>query len=149
MSPTLRFGLGAERPGVMRTCIAIAATAALVGCVRKPIPALNSTAHNAANGYGVIAALRPSQPTMATGTVRRFSGDDARNSILIALGTAPSGLATPIDVGGQSEFIIRADHDHTVSVVQANPENLRTGERVLLIRGSRTRIARAGAVAAE
>ena len=54
------------------------------------------------------------------------------------------GIRDPLEKdGGSVEFIIREDSGQTISVVQSNEENFRPGERVVLTRGSRTRLGRA------
>lgn len=40
------------------------------------------------------------------------------------------------------EFTVREENGMTIAVVQANDENLRTGEAVVILRGSQVRIAR-------
>ena len=41
-----------------------------------------------------------------------------------------------------TEFTVREENGMTIAVVQANDENLRTGEAVVILRGSQVRIAR-------
>jgi hypothetical protein len=68
-------------------------------------------------------------------------GGDIRGAVLAALG-GPQAHATG---AGRVEFIIQLDQvPQAISVVQGNPDNLRPGDRVLLTRGERPNIARAG-----
>ena len=58
-------------------------------------------------------------------------------------GLAGSAAEKSLSGGNAVEFIIREDNGQTISVVQTNEENFQSGERVILSRGARTRIARA------
>jgi len=69
------------------------------------------------------------------------AGGDARGAVLAALG-GPKAQAAAAE---RVEFIVQLDHiPQAISVVQGNPDNLRPGDRVLLTRGDRPSIARAG-----
>lgn len=68
-------------------------------------------------------------------SVRPMTASDA---ILLALN---EGAARGAHSGGAMEFIIRQDSGRTISVVQANADGFRPGERVALTGGARTRIA--------
>ena len=82
-------------------------------------------------GRVVSMRLLPVQP----------AGGDARGAVLAALG-GPKAQAAAAE---RVEFIVQLDHiPQAISVVQGNPDNLRPGDRVLLTRGDRPSIARAG-----
>jgi outer membrane lipoprotein SlyB len=84
------------------------------------------------------------------GVAGSFIGGDPRTNVLGAIGGAIVGglagnaIEKSANTGNAVEFIIREDNGQTISVVQTNEENFRPGERVVLTRGARTRIARAG-----
>lgn len=84
------------------------------------------------------------------GVAGSFIGGDPRTNILGAVGGAIIGgiagnaVEKGVSQGNAVEFVIREDSGQTVAVVQTNEENFRVGERVVLTRGARTRIARAG-----
>lgn len=110
--------------------------------------------------YGVIVSMRPvtvrgDQSGVGTlggaaagGVAGSFIGGDPRMNILGAIGGAIIGGLTGSAVEGSArtgnavEFIIREDTGQTISVVQTNEEGFLSGERVVLTRGARTRIAR-------
>ena len=75
-------------------------------------------------GYGTIVAMRP------------VTVQGQELLLRIVAGTAGPAVDTAV------EFIIREADGQIISVVQSNQENFRPGERVLLTRGNRTRIAR-------
>lgn len=83
------------------------------------------------------------------GVAGSFIGGDPRTNALGAIGGAIIGgiAGTAVEKsasqGTAVEFIIREDSWQTIAVVQTNEENFRVGERVMLTRGARTRIARA------
>jgi outer membrane lipoprotein SlyB len=96
---------------------------------------------------GVILSMRP-VTVPGEQTVGYVGSNDVRADILRAIGGATvtgmagtaAGQATT--TGTAMEFIIREDSGQIISVVQTNGENFRPGERLLLTRGARTRIAR-------
>jgi outer membrane lipoprotein SlyB len=110
--------------------------------------------------YGVIVSMRPvtiqgGQSGVGTlggaaagGVAGSFIGGDPRSNILGAIGGAVLGGLAGSAVEGSTrtanavEFIIREDSGQTISVVQTNEERFQPGERVVLTRGARTRIAR-------
>ena len=111
--------------------------------------------------FGTIVSTRPvvvqSQGTgvgalggaAAGGVAGSFIGNnDVRGNILGAIGGAVIGGLVGNAVEGQVgqgqavEFIIREDTGQTISVVQTNEENFQPGERVVITRGARTRLAR-------
>lgn len=72
-------------------------------------------------------------------------GRDVRGTILGAVSGAVVGGVGGYAAEGAVEFIIQEDNAPApISVVQSNEGGFRPGERVVLTRGSRTRIARAG-----
>jgi hypothetical protein len=69
------------------------------------------------------------------------TGGDIRGAVLAALG----GPKTQTAAAERVEFIVQLDRvPQAISVVQDNPDNLSPGDRVLLTRGDRPSIARAG-----
>jgi hypothetical protein len=134
--------VGCVRAGCVRTSIVILGAAALAACAHTKTPAPASRSPDAAVTPGIIAAVR-------VAAAMPLGKQDARSRILLALGGRTGGAATQAENDVACEFIVRAADGHTVSIVQPNPENLRPGERVLVIHGVRTRIVRGGAVAAE
>jgi outer membrane lipoprotein SlyB len=110
--------------------------------------------------YGVIVSMRPVTiqggesgvgtfgGAAAGGIAGSFIGGDPRMNILGAIGGAILGGLAGSAVEGSArvanavEFIIREDNGQTISVVQTNEEGFQAGERVVLTRGARTRIAR-------
>lgn len=144
--------------------MALSLMAAVAGCA----PQNTNTTYTSADigrtaqiSYGVIVSMRQVQvQNRETGvgtlggaavgaTAGSFIGGDTRSNILGAIGGAIVGglaghaIEQGASTGTAVEFIIREDNGQTISVVQTNEENLRPGERVVLTRGARTRIARA------
>ena len=78
-----------------------------------------------------------------------IGGRDPRANILGAVagaivgGVAGSAAEGSLSQGTAVEFVIREDNGRTITVVQTNEDNFQPGERVVLSRGARTRIARA------
>ena len=95
------------------------------------------------SGVGTLAGAA------AGGVAGSFIGGGARTNLIGAIGGALIGgiAGTAIEgsasQGQAAEFIIREDSGQTISVVQTNEENFRPGDRIVLTRGARTRIARA------
>lgn len=97
----------------------------------------------AGGGVGTVAGA------VAGGIAGSFIGGGGRSNALGAIGGAVLGgvagnaIESSASQGQAVEFIIREDSGQTISVVQTNEENFRPGERVVLTRGSRTRLGRA------
>jgi outer membrane lipoprotein SlyB len=94
---------------------------------------------------GTIVAMRPLAAQARNAGGASFLGASAvRTTILGAIGGGVAGgaAASQIDDGRAVEFIIRQDDGETVSIVQANEDNFRLGERVAIARGARARLAR-------
>jgi outer membrane lipoprotein SlyB len=77
-----------------------------------------------------------------------FIGGDRRTNILGAIGGAVVGglvgnvVEKSTSTGQAMEFIIQEDNAaQPISVVQTNEENFRPGQRIVLTRGDRTRLA--------
>ena len=147
----------------MRTALpaALLAALALAGCAS---PATNTTLSPAAIGqvanvtYGTVLAERQVAIQGHTndlgaiagaavgGAAGSFVGGDVRSNILAAIGGAAlGGLAgnmaqNELSGGTATEFIIREDDGQTISVIQSNELHLRTGQRVMIIRGAETRL---------
>ncbi len=112
--------------------------------------------------YGQIVSMRPvtvqAQNTgvgtlggaALGGVAGSFIGGGGRANALGAIGGAIIGgiagtaVESSAGQGNAVEFVIREDSGQTIAVVQTNEENFRIGERVMLTRGARTRIARTG-----
>lgn len=150
---------------------ALAAIALLGGGLVACAPAnTNSTFSSAAVGRtasvsrGTILSMREVQiarddapglgalgGAAAGGVAGSFIGGDTRSNILGALGGAVVGglagnaIQNQVTRGTATEFIIQEDGGGTIAVVQSNEDRFVPGERVLIIRGDRTRLAR-GAV---
>ncbi|WP_194163327.1 outer membrane lipoprotein [Teichococcus oryzae] len=111
--------------------------------------------------YGTIVGLRPvhvqgggsgvgtAAGAIAGGVGGSFIGGDWRSNALAGLGGAIlGGLAGNAIGGGVSggnavEYFIREDNGGDISVVQTGEEGLQAGDRVVIVRGDRTRISRA------
>eukprot|EP01037_Dinobryon_pediforme_P006688 gene6688-6758_t len=155
------------RSAASSAAILLAVTFGLAACA----PTNTNTTYSDADigrtaqlSYGVIISMRPvvvqSQNTgvgalggaAIGGTAGSFIGrNDVRGNILGAVGGAVVGglvgyaAEGALSKGQAVEFIIQEDNAAApISVVQTNEDNFRPGERVVLSRGSRTRIARAG-----
>jgi outer membrane lipoprotein SlyB len=145
--------------------LALMTLAGLAACA----PANTNTTYSSADlgrtasvSYGVIVSMRnvavQGQSSgvgtlggaAAGGVAGSFIGGGVRSNIIGAIGGAIiGGLAgTAIEGAASSgnavEFIIQEDNGQTIAVIQTNEEAFRPGERVVLTRGARTRIARAG-----
>ncbi len=152
---------------LFRSIAACAAILALAACA----PTNTNTTYTSADigrtaqlSYGQIVSMRAvvvQNPNTGVGTLGgaavggvagSFIGrNDVRGNILGAVGGAIVGglvgtVAENAASRGQAvEFIIQEDNAPApISVVQTNEENFVPGERILLTRGSRTRIARVG-----
>jgi outer membrane lipoprotein SlyB len=85
------------------------------------------------------------------GIAGSFIGGSGRANALGAIGGAIIGgiagtaIESSATQGNAVEFIIREDSGQTIAVVQTNEEGFQIGERIMLTRGARTRIARVGA----
>jgi outer membrane lipoprotein SlyB len=161
-----------SRGGPRMPILALMAVASLVvtglaGCA----PANTNTTYSGADigrtasvSYGVIVSMRNVAVqgqsgggfgtlggAAAGGVAGSFIGrNDVRGNIIGAIGgaiiggLAGSAIEGSVSSGSAVEFIIREDNGQTIAVVQTNEEAFRPGERVVLTRGARTRIARAG-----
>ena len=108
---------------VWRFGAGLAVLAGLAGCAGQP-PAPPPAVVSAQDVTGVIVAIRPLPPAPGS-------------KVLTALGTQPAA-ATP----GTSEFILRDPTGRTLSVVQANPGQLRLHDRVRLAGTGHSRLVR-------
>lgn len=138
-SQTLRSAL----PGLM-----MAITLALAACAPAATNIMSGggeSGHPAQISHGIIVSMRDV-------TLRRPSGGDVRGTILVAIGaTSPDAQVGAVadrlvSTGQVVELIIQEDNAPApISVVQTNELNFKPGERIVLTRGARARIARAGA----
>ena len=147
-----------------------AALAVLALGVSACAPANTNTTYTSADigrtaqiAYGVIVSMRAVEVqgrqsgvgtlggAAAGATAGSFIGGGSRANILGAIGGAIIGgvvgtaVEQGVSTGSAVEFIIREDNGQTISLVQTNEEQFRPGERVVLTRGARTRIARMAA----
>ncbi len=146
---------------------AAAVLAALLG-VAACAPRTTNTTYGAADigrtasvSFGTIVSMRPVAVAAdnsgigaiggaaAGGVAGSFIGNnDIRANLLGAIGGALVGGVVGNAVENQAgqgqavEFIIQEDGGPTVSVVQTNELNFVPGERVVITRGARTRLAR-------
>lgn len=151
---------------VFRPLLPAAAFAALLGVSACAPTNTNSTYSStaigrpAAIGHGTIISMRPvvvknpntglgaTTGAVAGGAIGSTIGGDWRANVLGAVGGALIGgvvgnaVENQVGTGQAVEFIIREDNGQTISVVQTNEDNFQPGERVTLIFGERTRIAR-------
>ncbi len=146
------------------TTLAAALSAGLVGCA----PTNTNTAYSGAAigraayvSQGVILSMR--EVTVSTqssgigtavgigagGVAGSAIGGGTRANILGAIGGAVIGglvgaaVDNQVNRGVATEFIIREDTGATIAVVQTNEERFGIGEYITIIRGDRTRLARA------
>ena len=68
---------------------------------------------------------------------RRHAAAEPLRAALLADGNGYDG-----GNGSQVEFIVRSDEGATLSIVQANEPGFRKGDRVVILRDDRTRLAR-------
>ena len=151
---------------VMAGLVALGLAGGLVGCA----PAYTNTAYTSSDigrtasiSYGVIVSMRDVRvqgPQSGVGTLGgaaagaaagSFIGrNDFRANVIGAIGGAILGglvggaVENSASSGYAVEVIIREDNGQTISVVQTNEDQFRPGERVVMTRGARTRIGRAG-----
>lgn len=152
-----------------RNLLAPLALAAALGVAACAPQYTNSTytgadiGRTASVSYGTIVSMRPvtvqgGPPggvgvgtlggAALGGVAGSFIGGDPRSNILGAVGGAIIGgiagtaVERGVSQGNAMEFIIREDDGQTISVVQTDEERLQPGDRVVLTRGARTRIAR-------
>lgn len=124
-------GAGCAMRSIRGGVAALLIATGLAACARQearqtPPPPASTSA------LATIVSIRPAGP------------GSARGAILGALGGQPAGPAPASVSVSVSEFILRDSAGRTVSVVQANQDGLRQGERVLLVSGLRTRLLRVG-----
>jgi outer membrane lipoprotein SlyB len=121
------------RPTLRRsiTVLLLAACCGCAGTAPETPAAASAQPPDGAVTHGVIVSVR---------AVTAGTGQDLRR----LLGAA--GAATdPIQHGNRVEIIVRDEHGQAISLVQTNDLDFRPGERILLIPGARSRIARPGA----
>jgi len=125
--------------------------------------AANEIGSTAQVSYGVIVSMRPvtvePQNTGLGGLAGAAAGatagsyighNDTRANILGAIAggligaVAGNAIESSVSTGDAYEFIIREDDGNTLSVVQTDELHFKPGDRVVLTRGARTRIAPAG-----
>lgn len=120
-------------------------------------PASTNSTHGSADlgrtaplSHGTIVSMRGAKVQNQNAGVgalggAALGGRDVRGTIVGAVSGAVAGGVGGYAAEGAVEFIIQEDNAPApISVVQTNEGSLRPGERVVLTRGARTRIARAG-----
>jgi hypothetical protein len=102
----------------------------LFGCAPDQPPQAVATPPAPASGSAIILSMR---------TVNRGAVPPSMRPVLLIdnVGTDDAG-------GSLAEFIVRTDDGATLSIVQTNEPGFHTGDRVVIVRGTRTRLARPG-----
>lgn len=101
------------------------------------------TIRGSGGGVGTVAGA------VAGGVAGSFIGGDPRSNVLGGLGGALLGglagnaIGSGASSGQAVEFTVREDTGGDFQVVQTNEEGLQAGDRVVISRGDRTRLARA------
>jgi outer membrane lipoprotein SlyB len=101
------------------------------------------TVRGGGGGLGTVAGA------VAGGVAGSFVGGDPRSNVLGGLGGALLGglagnaLGSGASSGQAVEFTVREDTGGDFQVVQTNEDGLQAGDRVVISRGDRTRLARA------
>jgi len=111
-----------------RYLLSLVMLAGIAGCApaSTPTPAVQPTPV----GTGTILSMRAVEPHADVEPLRA------------ALLTDGSGQGD--DNRAMVEFIVRADDGATLSIVQSNAAAFRKGDRVVILHGDRTRLARPG-----
>lgn len=95
------------------------------------------------SGVGTVAGA------VAGGVAGSFIGGDWRSNALAGIGGAILGgmagnaIGSTVSQGQAVEFIVREDRGGDIAVVQTNELGLQPGDRVMISRGDRVRLARA------
>jgi outer membrane lipoprotein SlyB len=114
----------------------MAALLAIVACAPQrtaPAPAAEEGRPAVDVGYGTIISIRP---------VARRADNTGVATIMLAIGSAAESLPAR---GHPVELIVHEDFAPApISVVQSDADDLRPGDRVVIARGARTRLARGG-----
>jgi outer membrane lipoprotein SlyB len=147
----------------LAAALALAALTGLAACAPQRTGETftrNQMGQAASVSFGTVVAMRPVQVqgssgvgttagAVAGGVAGSFIGGDWRSNVLAGIGGAIVGgvAGSAIERGatqGQAvEFVIREDRGSDIAVVQTNEEALQVGERVMVSRGSMTRVTRA------
>jgi outer membrane lipoprotein SlyB len=102
--------------------------AGIAGCA--PVNPPKAPVQPATINAGTILSMRPVGP--------RGSAEPLRAALLADGGGTDDGNRPLM------EFIVRADDGATLSIVQTNEPGFRNGDRVIILRDDRTRLARPG-----
>jgi len=109
---------------VVARLVALALLLAAASCAPgAPGPATGTSA--AAIGAATVLAVRPIAPV---------AGSDAGGWRAALLNSAGESTAPAPPAASLAEFIVRVDDGATLSIVQANADGLRVGDRVTLAR---------------
>jgi hypothetical protein len=113
----------------LRSAIFLAGLIALAGCA-SPKPAEVVAQPAPANGSATILSMRTVQRNPAATPIR---------TVLLAesVGSNDTGEALV-------EFIVRTDDGAVLSIVQTNESGFRNGDRVVIVRDTRTHLTRPG-----
>jgi outer membrane lipoprotein SlyB len=121
----------------------------------------NAMGQAASVSYGTIVGARPVTVqgsggnvgtvagAVAGGVAGSFIGGDWRSNALAGIGGAILGgmagnaIGNTVSQGQATEFIVREDRGGDIAVVQTNELGLQPGDRVMISRGDRVRLARA------
>jgi len=100
------------------------------------------------NLEGTESGIGAGSGAVVGGTAGSRVGGDVRTNIIGAVGGAVAGglagaaIESGVTQGKAIEFIIKQDNGQTFAVVQSNEENLKSGDRVLILRSDKVRIIR-------
>ena len=111
-----------------RYVLTLVTLAGIVGCA--PANPSKMAVQPTPVGTGTILSMRAVEPHPDVEPLR---------AALLADGRGQSN-----DNRAMVEFIVRADDGATLSIVQSNAAGFRNGDRVVILRGDRTRLARPG-----
>ena len=111
-----------------RYVLTLVTLAGIVGCA--PANPSKVAVQPTPVGTGTILSMRAVQPHPDVEPLR---------AALLTEGRGQSD-----DNRAMVEFIVRADDGATLSIVQSNAAGFRNGDRVVILRGDRTRLARPG-----
>jgi outer membrane lipoprotein SlyB len=113
---------------MLRIVLSVVALGGIAGCATVGPP--TASAPSVTVRTGTILSMRAASPSATI---------DSARGILLA-----GGVERDDNDRSLVEFIVRADDGATLSIVQPNDAGFRTGDRVVIERGDRTRLTRPG-----